>query len=345
MSVGRHPLASLLRDALGDEELAAVRVRVDAVRAEPASQSRRGVLLLGGLAVLAVAAIVWLSISGDSPTTASTTDVGPLRGSNGDVLGDLETATETASITMQDGSVVSVARDTHLALLENGSGDVAFALRRGSVHFDIVPGGPRRWRLECNGVTVEVVGTVFDVTRQDRAVRVRVSRGVVLVRGDDVPDHVQRLGAGQSLHIGARVAGGSPPEQDASGPAGANEPTHTEPEPLDRDSVVHRESPPPVGRTVPSVERAGSPRQLMVEADVARENGDDARATSLLTEIVERYPDSSEAPFASLTLGRVAERRTDSLGAIRHYERALSLGLPASLQRSVEARIARLRAE
>src|SRR5205807_1307722 len=49
--------------------------------------------------------------------------------------------------------------------------------------------------------TVEVVGTEFSVGRTDGKVEIQVSAGVVLVRGDVVPGHVQRLGAGEALTL------------------------------------------------------------------------------------------------------------------------------------------------
>ena len=49
--------------------------------------------------------------------------------------------------------------------------------------------------------TVEVVGTAFWVEAEEQRVRVRVERGAVLVRGERVPERVQRLSAGEEIEI------------------------------------------------------------------------------------------------------------------------------------------------
>src|SRR5262249_13350397 len=75
--------------------------------------------------------------------------------------------------------------------------------RRGSVLYDVRPGGPRRWTIECGLATVEVIGTAFRIDRTSLRVHVEVFRGVVLVRGERVPDRAARLTAGMSLDVTA----------------------------------------------------------------------------------------------------------------------------------------------
>ena len=70
----------------------------------------------------------------------------------------------------------------------------------------MIPGGPRRWQIECGLATVEVVGT-SSAARGPHGLRVGVERGVVLVRGERVVNHVRRLTAGESMEILDETAG------------------------------------------------------------------------------------------------------------------------------------------
>ena len=77
-------------------------------------------------------------------------------------------------------------------------------LERGNATFDVRPGGPRRWQIECGLATVEVVGTHFGGERARGGCGSRSQRGEVLVRGERVPDRVRRLAAGEALEVHRR---------------------------------------------------------------------------------------------------------------------------------------------
>ena len=135
-------------------------------------------------------------------------------------LGVLEAATQPLRLPLSDGSEIALAPGSRLTTLQHGNGVIELALERGRAELDVRPGGPRRWVIDADLLSVEVVGTHFVVTRDHGSDEVSVSRGVVLVRGERVPDHVQRLTAGHSLRVEAApappIAPAAPPVAPAS---------------------------------------------------------------------------------------------------------------------------------
>ena len=90
---------------------------------------------------------------------------GPLRFADGRPLGAVEAPPDGAVLSMSDGSRVNLAGGAQLAPLESTGTSFVAVLERGSAHFEVRPGGPRRWQIECGLATVEVVGTGFDCLR------------------------------------------------------------------------------------------------------------------------------------------------------------------------------------
>src|SRR6185369_15078012 len=62
---------------------------------------------------------------------------------------------------LSDGSRIDLRPGSHLAVLENSGRVFATLLGQGHADFEVRPGGPRRWIIECGAFTVEVVGTAF----------------------------------------------------------------------------------------------------------------------------------------------------------------------------------------
>lgn len=106
-----------------------------------------------------------------------------------------------------DGSAVSLAALTRLEVLRNDARSFVTALRRGGATFDVKPGGPRHWIIEAGELSVEVVGTRFRVERQGELTRVSVNHGIVVVRGERVPNGSVRLTAGTSFELPVASAG------------------------------------------------------------------------------------------------------------------------------------------
>jgi transmembrane sensor len=117
------------------------------------------------------------------------------------LLQRVEPLDEPRVLALNDGSRVTVEPSARLEVLQTSPTRAEFALRRGKVRFEIRPHGPRVWRVDCGALSIEVLGTAFDVERQEQGVSVKVLRGAVLVRGATVPDSVQRLEGGQSLSV------------------------------------------------------------------------------------------------------------------------------------------------
>lgn len=261
---------------------------------------------IAAVSVLAAAAallvyVVWAREDAPAPVAH-----GPLRLENGEPFaareGDL-------AIELSDRSRIEL-RGARIEPLRNDGDTITLLLARGSARFEVEPGGPRTWTIESGVATVEVVGTVFTVTRGDGWARVEVEHGTVVVRGERVRDRAARLTAGESLLVGE--------EQRASAPA------PIEPPPAE---------PPQARRPPPDAEA------LMVRADEARRAGDLEQASVLLERAAARNADPA-AGVAAFTLGRLeldSRHRPDR--AARAFARALSLTLPARMREDASARL------
>ena len=116
----------------------------------------------------AAAAQTGRALSAPAASTA-TTDTKPLRLADGSSVALLDTRTDVA--------VEHV--DEHL---------VALHLRQGRARFEVTPRPERVFRVRTAEVTVEVLGTVFEVEQREERTRVQVSRGRVAVRWADRRD-------------------------------------------------------------------------------------------------------------------------------------------------------------
>ncbi|MBO6940423.1 MAG: FecR domain-containing protein [Deltaproteobacteria bacterium] len=286
-----------------------------AIEARRRPAKRRHRVALFGAATIAVAAVVlavafWPQPAPEGPLTLAETHA------------PVPAAIEAQrTLSFADGSRVAAAEESRLDLLENTASELAFALRRGAAHFEVEPGGPRRWRVAAGEVEVIVVGTVFDVERSEGSVTVSVSRGAVRVRGPGVRDGEQRIEAGQAIVVEPPVV--EPPVVEE-----AVESEEPEPEP-----VVAAERPTP-----PSAPEPPSARELLADADAARASGDIRAAVHLLERVWREHPRDSRAPLAAFTQGRLElDRLHDSAGAAATLGSALELGLQAPLRETAQA--------
>ena len=186
-------LREVLRDRADEARVQRIWNGVEARRRSRALERRWPWLALAIVPLLA-----WLALRAPSPAAPEApVAAGPLR------LHDEAPfpARVEEDVQLADGSRIALRAGARLELLENDGATFGLALRRGRARFAVRPGGPRAWRVEADGVAVHVVGTVFEVARDEGAVEVSVSRGAVLVRGPRVPDGVQRLEAGQRLRV------------------------------------------------------------------------------------------------------------------------------------------------
>jgi transmembrane sensor len=267
-------------------------------------------------------------------------------------------ASSSRAVDFSDGSRIELRAGARVEPIENSSRAFRVALAAGAATFDVRPGGPRRWAVECGRVSVEVVGTRFTVACAPAAVRVDVERGIVLVRGDGVPDGAKRLTAGMSLEVQdtppVEIRPTLPDPEDAQPPLPRLAPTRV-PAPAGPPSALPTPSAPwkslalhgdndsayaelgPQG--IASASETASVEDLLTLADVARLSGHPRDAVAPLSRIVSEHAQDPSAPLAAFTLGRI---QLDSLAQPREaatsFQRAIDLGLPRSLEQDAYAR-------
>ncbi|MES1210562.1 MAG: FecR family protein, partial [Pseudomonadota bacterium] len=352
MSAPRPPLKERLRMPDDEQALARIWSRIDAGERRGGLQVAQRMLrldrpaLAGAVLAVAAAVVVWVGISHD--------DAGPLRLADGQPIAAVQAPASGAVVAMSDGSRVTLSGGARFEPLLSTATSFVAMLQTGRADFEVHPGGPRRWQIECGLATVEVVGTGFSCTREPGRLRVAVQHGAVLVRGDQVRDRAQRLSAGQSLEIIDPLL--APP---AAAPPHSLEPAAA-PEPAaDAAPAVLT---PPLAR-VSWREMAQSGRQrdafaalgsrgliretrqagvtdLLLLADVARLSGHPRDAVAPLERILMAYQRDAQAPLAAFALGRLELDALDAPAqAARALDRALALGLPQSLREDARARL------
>jgi transmembrane sensor len=345
----RTPLREYLTDDVSEEQLHRLWQRVRQRRAP------RGVRTVGlrvlwapavALAALALALVLWpaapgpLQVNGAAVTTLGSPDA--------------------VSANLSDGSHIDLAAGARLEVLRNDGKAFVSVLRKGRGTFEVKPGGPRQWRIEAAGVTVEVVGTRFEVARSEEQVVVSVEHGVVVVRGDAVPDGVQRLGAGETVAIRTRtvLADGARSPESPSAAALATAPSEAAPseaaapevaahEATERAATGPRGVAPTALLAAPQPAPGGADRTgitaSLEQADRARAEGRTADAVRTLRAALARHPLDPGRALAAFTLAKLLLEGGDAPGA----ERALGVCLEAhpnqalaedALARLVEAR-------
>ncbi len=252
-------------------------------------------------------------------------------------------------VSLRDGSSITLAPGSAFEPLESSPSAVVLRQLRGRVLYDITPGGPRRWTIACGPVSVDVVGTSFRIDRDGSRVRVEVTRGIVLVRGEPVPDHIVRLAAGMSVEVGAedaaKVATGASPSIAVARSAVPSSPlpplASSAPSKSSHDASWRRfaergenekayEELGPGG--VARAAQSASVEQLLALADVARLSDHAREAIDPLERVVHEHSRDSRASLAAFTLGEIHLRSLASnAAAARAFEQALTLGLPEAL--------------
>ena len=263
---------------------------------------------------------------------------------------------------LSDGSRITLVRGARLDVLESSPRSVALALRAGQARFDVRPHGPRTWRIDCGAFSVEVVGTKFVLLRDAAGLRVDVLHGAVLVRGEGIPDGVQRLEAGQSLHARPPLPPLSVVAATSTGGAAAVQEQRAAPGLQSLSAQVIRSSVAPAAPKRRAIAQRARRRQqataaasgqalaravgddvdaLFREADKARLEGRLDDAVVALRRILERHADDSRAALAGFALGRLqlsALAQPDL--AARSLRMALALGLPAALSEDAYVKLA-----
>ena len=152
-------------------------------------------------------------------------------------------------------------------------------------------------------------------------------RGVVLVRGERVPDRIQRLTAGQRLRVTAEEPRAlAAPQDSPSAVATPNESAVVE--------APSRTASPPSATTTLGFDA------LLARADAERRAGNLSAAESTLAAALSSAPDHGRAAVAAFTLGKLlldgSGRPAD---AARAFARAVALGPPVAIAEDALARL------
>jgi len=353
MSRLEYPLKRVLQDPVDEAAIHRIAQSIQVGSRTRTSRSAFGPVVAAGLAALVVISLF----------VGFYRRRGPLTLADGREFIAIDAGTSTAEVDLSDGSHIRLSPGSHLAPLNNSSTTFSAILTRGRADFDVRPGGPHDWVIECGLATVEVVGTAFACERAPGWLRVSVTRGVVLVRGDRVPDRARRLAAGQSLEVveeaptrppaaaGHPVRSAPPPGASSTSAGGGGKPDQG-------DRTAARAAPENTWRSLALSGRNGEAfaalgvegfrsesqklgvNDLLALADVARLSGHPAEAVIPLQRVLTEFSGDPQAPLAAFALGRL---HLDSLGrpqaAISALERALALGIPRGLREDVRARL------
>lgn len=253
----------------------------------------------------------------------------------------LETAGDGMAVDLNDGSILTLAPRSRVALEETGAREVRLTLERGAVVCEVEPDKKRAFVVQAGGVSVRVVGTVFRVARQsDKAgefVGVDVERGVVEVTSED--GSVRRLAAGESWSrrdapVGDEVEVAALEDaavENAEESPAADVVSH-EPSEAHDDAGPRRD------------DAAADQGEAFEQAMRARRAGRTAEAASLLSDFVHRFPSDGRAGVAAFELGRL---RMDQLGDLEGAARVLDVAVrrgAGGLQDDALARLVRARA-
>ncbi len=205
---------------------------------------------------------------------------------------DSGAASDRGRALFSDGSsIVALAAGTQLEPLAISGTDVVLHLVEGSVLIQVNKGGPRRWRVEAGALSVEVVGTTFEVSRRRDRSRVSVSEGVVLVRGASIPDGIRKVAAGEHVEVVAQAAKeGLAPRLDLPSDQTAQPPDST-----------------PAKRASRELQPAAA--DLMDQFDKARAEGKWGSAQVALESLLRRFPSDPQVGLAAYQLAILKQRR------------------------------------
>jgi transmembrane sensor len=347
------PVRKVLR--AGIDELATARIwrRIERSRRAPASRRPTSRSLAFAAPAIVVLGALLIGSLVYHPT-ASRPAAGPLRlAAGGGLDGKFAAEDQARTLDLSDGSLVSLRPRSTFEVLENDGKAFVALLASGAGRFDVQPGGPRRWTIECGLATVDVVGTRFSIRREPTRVHVGVEHGIVLVRSDLIVDHVRRLTDGQSLDVflsqdKARADDTSVTARAPSPPPAP--PTDAPPANARWQDLAGRGNfAGAYGLLGPSgvrhVSEVGAVRDLLTVADVARLSGHPREAVPALKRILEDHPDDPSASLAAFTLGRVQlDALGDAADAADSFARALALHVPPGLEEDACARLVEARA-
>ncbi len=289
-SARRQALAQIqLRwsEARSRDNLQNVHARLRRVR------TRRTIAGVAGAAVLVVIG-AWLVVGRlDHPAPAIAAN---------DTPGNTPTSAPSERLHFVDGSSVTLLdTEASVRVIQVTQQLIEVELQRGGGQFKVTPSATRRFVVRSGQVTVEVLGTEFEVTRRQSTSHVRVLEGRVEVTWKGGRAVLVAGGEGQ-------FPTATPPGAPASTAPAAGSATPPKPSsPSERfRELAHGKRYTDAYRVLAaSPEVAGAtPSDLMLAADVARLAGHPGEALPYLRRVVRDHSGSGQAPLAAFTLGR-----------------------------------------
>ena len=246
---------------------------------------------------------------------------------------------------LADGSSVSLldAR-TDVAVDSVGASLVALHLHRGRARFEVSARPERVFRIRTAELTVEVLGTVFEVEQRDGRTWVQVTRGRVAILWGDERTELTSGEEGQfppdaeptptphpdGRHLRHRRPARSVRHEDDAPDRAVSWRDHAEAGDFSRAFRML-----PAASAVTSMDVS----KLLLAADAARLSGHPQAALPYLERVVKDHPEDERAPLASFTLGNVLMHQ---LGRPREaeaaYEKARTTTKSAELAQDALAR-------
>ncbi|MBN2803784.1 MAG: FecR domain-containing protein [Deltaproteobacteria bacterium] len=300
-----------------------------------------------------MASVLILLFVGISSVIMWNKKAGPLLISDGESLPAKYAASSDVNVDFSDDSNLKIKKGALLEVLDNSATSMRFSLRTGRVDFNITPGGPRKWIIDCGELQVEVVGTKFSIFRRKNSIDVQVLRGAVLVKSQLVTDGVQRLNAGDVLRVDMQkkstgTAAKSALAKLVKKPKKASlkkiEMNKKHEKTLWRDYVQsgeYKEAYDQLGEEGLKTLSQNSkvPSELFMLSDIARLGGHPQDAVLPLQTIISDFSDDSKAGLAAYTLARLYFEQFNRPGdAAQMYQKAIMLGIPAGMAESAMAK-------
>jgi hypothetical protein len=198
-----------------------------------------------------------------------------------------------SDLSLADNSRVLLSDGARVRVLAQSRDGIQLEQQSGRARYEVTPRPSRPFTVAVDGLTLRVMGTIFEVTVETGSVQVQVERGRVGIERDSGASVF--LGPGEQIRLARRTASA----------------TQAAPE-------KRRRKRPGRGRS------ARSPRptvaQLLAAVDAARDRGDLTRAARLLRQII-AVADPPRRVSAYFTLATIERERGRHDAAARAFQR------------------------
>lgn len=346
----QNPFSKLVRDSIDENRVDRILDGIDSKLQKPQSGRASTYVLSAvgvGLTALLVVVIA-IVITDDTPEAPEISpELGPIAVVGLGPMQVIEANQQkgrSQRFELSDGSTIELDAGTTLRASKNTARDIELHLEKGRARFNITPGGPRRWTIDAELATIEVLGTEFVVERTDHRVDIAVSRGQISVSSELLEESPRVLEAGLSIVV--EIEENTPTTQPpAQTPAKLATKTKANKGPswqqLARDGdfekayeILGKQG---ITREMNSSE---SLDHLLLLAKVARLSGHAREAVAPLEGAIKGYPTDRRTALAAFTLGRLEADVLDRpQRAARAFQQSIKLGIPSALRENAFARL------